>query len=130
MMLIHFYLNELNVSLNHDSPFDAAIHEVCSNIPAPSIIPTTPSDDHIYYNRSVPQPLSLKDDCLDYLSSKVMALETEYRERSARRAKLQRGIKAMWDELQVTDRGVPMTESVALDYLDQVRFSIFKSLLQ
>jgi hypothetical protein len=121
MMLIHFYLKELNVSFSDDSPFDTAIQRVCSNIPAPSIIPTTPSDDHIYYNRSVPQPLSLKDDCLDYLSSKVMALESEYRERSARRAKLQRGINAMWDELQVTDRSMPMTESVALEYLDQVR---------
>ncbi|KAG2179725.1 hypothetical protein INT44_006573 [Umbelopsis vinacea] len=132
MMLIHFYHNELNVSLSDGSPFDTAIQDVCSNIPAPSIIPTTPSDNHIYYNRSVPQPLSLKDDCLDYLSSKVMSLETEYRERSVRRAKLQRGIKAMWDELQVTDRSMSMTESVALEYLEQLQkeFDILHSLLR
>jgi hypothetical protein len=120
MILIHFYLNELSISLSHDSPFDIAIQELCSNITAPSIIPTTPSDDYIYYSRSVPQPLSLKNECLDYLKSKVTALECEYRERSARRVKLQRGIKAMWDELQVNDRSLPMTESVALEYLDEV----------
>lgn len=121
MMQIHFYLNELNIPLiQENTVFDDAIQQLCNTIPPPSSIPTSASDEQIYYSRSLPDPLSLQEECLDYLRSKALVLETEYRERCARRAKLQRGIKAMWEELQVTDRKLQMTESVALEYLEEV----------
>lgn len=119
-MMIHFYSNALSIPINQDATFDNALRQLLDTIPPPSIIPTSPPEHHIYYNPSLPQPLSVKDECLEYLSSKVLVLEIEYRERCGRRAKLQRGIKAMWDELHITDRKLQMTESVTLEYLEEV----------
>jgi len=131
-MMIHFYSNALSIPINQDATFDNALRQLLDTIPPPSIIPTSPPEHHIYYNPSLPQPLSVKDECLEYLSSKVLVLEIEYRERCGRRAKLQRGIKAMWDELHITDRKLQMTESVTLEYLEELQqeFDMLHSLLR
>lgn len=120
---IHYYVNELDIPLQDDSSFDSAIQAMYKTIPPPSTIPNSTSiDDYIYYDNQLPQPLNLTEDCLQYLKNKTLILETEYRERCNRRNKYQQGIMTMRKELKLYDRDLQLTDSVRLNYLEEVRF--------
>jgi hypothetical protein len=98
-----------------------AIRALYKAIPPPSTIPhSSSSDDYKYYDNQLPTPLSLTEECLQYLKDKVLTLETEYRERCSRRNKYQQGLMAMWKELKLTDRNIQLTDSVRLEYLEEV----------
>ncbi|KAJ2955521.1 hypothetical protein NQZ79_g8492 [Umbelopsis isabellina] len=130
---IHYYVNELNIPLEDDNSFDSAMQAVYKAIPPPSTIPnSTSNDDYIYYNNQLPQPMNLTEECLQYLKNKVLTLETEYRERCNRRNKYQQGIMAMRRELKLYDRDLQLTDSVRLEYLEELKqeYEILQSLMR
>ncbi|ORY99814.1 microtubule associated protein-domain-containing protein [Absidia repens] len=112
---IHYYQTVLGESINNDSAIDIALHKLCNNVTLNSPFdmyqhPKNDSEctnnDHcnvLYYRHPLPFPLSLQDDFMATLQTKVHDLQALYDTRMALFNLLSNNIATLWNELKVPE---------------------------